>query len=97
MQFLLLGYDAKDADAPARRQAARPGHLEKVKELKANGNAIMGAALLDDDGNMIGSSMILEFPSRVEMDDWLENEPYIKGKVWDRIEITVCEVAPSFK
>ena len=36
-------------------------------------------------------------PSRTELDKWLENEPYIMGKVWDNITIINAKLGDSFK
>ena len=46
MTFLVLGYDGTDLDAPMRRAAARPAHLETVKRLKAAGHFLDGGAIL---------------------------------------------------
>lgn len=86
-QWLLTAYDGTDADAPARRMAARPNHLETYAALKKNGNSIAGGAILDDEGNMIGSAMLLEFPSREEFDEWYNNDPYVTGGVWKTVTI----------
>jgi uncharacterized protein YciI len=96
MQFLVLAYDAKDKDAPARRMAARDAHLEGMARYKANGNMKMGAALLDDAGNMIGSTIIADFSSRAEFEAWLAQDPYTTGKVWVDVTVTPCKIAPSF-
>lgn len=87
MEFLLIAYDGTDPDAPNRRQAARAAHLENAKRLKAQGKLHLGGAILDDAGNMIGSCMVFEFDTRKEFDACLENDPYIKGKVWKTIEV----------
>lgn len=65
-------------------------------KMKANGNYLMGVALLDESNQMIGSVMILDYPSRKELDDWLEIEPYVVNKVWKKIEIKPCKVGPTF-
>lgn len=94
--FLLLAYDATDADALKRRMSAREAHLALVIENKAKGHARFGAALLDDAGTMIGSMMVLDYPSRAALDAWLAIEPYITQKVWDNITVQECKIAPSF-
>ena len=96
MQFLVLAYDAKDEGAPARRMAARDAHLAVIAGYKASGNMRMGTAILDDAGKMIGSCIIAEFPSRVELNAWLSDEPYIVQKVWDEVQVQDCKIAPSF-
>lgn len=92
MQFLVLGYDGKDKEAPARRQAVRTQHIALGSELMEKGNMWFGAALRDDDGNMIGSALFMNFENREKLQEWLDREPYVIGKVWEKIEIKVCSV-----
>ena len=96
MQFLLTAYDATDADAMSRRRANRAAHLETIEYYRQSGNMHMGVAILDDAGQMIGSCIICEFPNRAGLDSWLATEPYVVGKVWDKITITECKIGPSF-
>jgi uncharacterized protein YciI len=96
MQFLVIAYDGTDDGAPERRKRAREAHLKLGDELKASGNLLMAAAILDDQGNMIGSTLITEFKSRAELDAWLRREPYVTGEVWKNIDIRPCRVGPSF-
>jgi uncharacterized protein YciI len=92
MQFLVLGYDGKDKDAPARRQAVRQRHISLGNELMQKGNMWFGAALRDEEENMIGSALFMNFKSRKELDEWLKIEPYVTGKVWETIDIKLCSV-----
>ena len=86
-QFVIIAYDGTDADALQRRLAVREKHLETVRKLKADGRFIEGGAILDEQGKMIGSVVFVTFPSRAELDTWLNNDPYVTGKVWQKIEI----------
>lgn len=92
MQFLVLGYDGKDPDAPARRQAVRAKHIELGNKLMSEGNMWFGAALRDDEGNMIGSALFMNFKDRDELQKWLDVEPYVAGKVWEKVDIKLCSV-----
>ncbi len=87
MQFLVTAYDGTDEEAPTRRAAARPAHIEGAQVLKNNGHILIGGAILDDDGNMIGSSLVVEFDDRDALDDWLNNDPYVTEGVWQDITI----------
>jgi uncharacterized protein YciI len=87
MQFILLAYDGTDPGAPDRRLKVRPGHLDKIKELKISGEFIFGGAILNDEGKMIGSMIVYECPDRATLDEKLKNEPYITEGVWKKIEI----------
>mgnify|MGYP001563481646 CR=1 FL=1 len=93
MQFLLVAFDRTDPEALERRMKARPGHLENVAVLKKRGEFLLGGAILDDNGKMIGSLMVYEFPDRALLDKCLENEPYIKQGVWGKIDIRPFRLA----
>jgi uncharacterized protein len=96
MQFMLLGYDGKDDGALGRRLAVRERHLAQGERLVVQGKMLFATAILDDDDKMIGSMLILEFPSRAELNEWLEIEPYVTGDVWRETEILPVKVSPSF-
>ena|SRR5688572_10559528 len=96
MQFCVIAYDGDDAEALERRMVAREAHIALSNEAIARGEQLAGAALLDETGNMRGSVMIVDFPSRQELDAWLATEPYMTGKVWQKIEVLPCRLGPSF-
>ena len=91
---MVLAYDGRDEGALERRLAAREEHLNLAREMAANGTWLMGTAILDDEGRMIGSMIICDYPSRADLDAWLENEPYVLGEVWQKIKIERAQVAP---
>ena len=95
MQFLVLGYDGKDDDALDRRLAVRKQHLAVGDRLAADGTLLFAAAILDVNATMIGSMLVLDFPSRAELDAWLNVEPYVTGDVWRQIEISPVRVGRS--
>lgn len=92
-QFLLIAHDGRDEHALERRMAARPAHFERAAQLKSAGNFILGGALLDEAGNMKGSMMVVQFPDRAAVDEWLRTEPYMLGKVWEEVEVQAFKVA----
>ena len=95
MQFIVLGYDGTDDKALERRLAAREAHLTLAKEMFGDGRWLYAAAILDDAGKMIGSMIVCDFPSRSDLEEqWLKSEPYVIGKVWQRIEVSRAQVAP---
>jgi uncharacterized protein len=96
MQFLILGYDGTDEHALDRRLAARTAHTALGDKMRDAGKMLYGAAILDDEGKMIGSVLICDFKDRSELDKWLNEEPYVTGKVWEQIEVRPCRVGPSF-
>lgn len=95
MQFIVTGYDGKDKEALSRRMAARQAHLAMAGDMHGMGKWLYAAAILNEEGNMAGSLIICEFDSREALEkEWLEKEPYVLGKVWEKIEIVRGQVAP---
>jgi uncharacterized protein len=93
MQFLLIAYDGTDPGALGRRMKVRPEHLEKIAVLKKKGEFLLGGAILDDKGQMIGSMIVYEFPDRASLDRRLKEEPYVTNGVWQKIEIMPYRLA----
>jgi uncharacterized protein YciI len=87
MQFILIAYDGEDPEALDRRLRVRPDHLNKIEILKESGEYIFGGAILDENGKMIGSTILYEFPDRKTMDERLKNEPYMTAGVWKKVTI----------
>lgn len=92
MQFLIIGKDGTDEKAKERRSANRAAHIKLGDELVASGNMWYGASLRDDNNEMIGSMLVMDFPSEKELHGWLEEEPYVTEKVWQTVEILKCNV-----
>jgi uncharacterized protein YciI len=93
MQFLVIARDGADAAALDRRLAARALHFERLPAMLAAGEMLMGGAMLDDDGRMIGSTVLVDFPDRAALDRWLAEEPYVTGDVWRDLEILPFRLA----
>ena len=53
----------------------------------------MGGAILDAAGAMVGSVILADFPSREELDAWLDHDPYVTGAVWQQVEVAPFRVA----
>ena len=66
MQFLIRAYDGEGK--LDKRMEVRPRHLEGMKKLSAH--IISAGGLLDDEGKMKGSALIMDFESRNELDDY---------------------------
>jgi uncharacterized protein YciI len=92
-QYIIYGWDGTDADALERRMKARPAHLENSRKWKAAGNFLMGGAVLDEEGKMIGSTMVMQFENRNDLDEWLNGDPYVTEKVWQKIDVRPFRVA----
>jgi uncharacterized protein YciI len=92
-QYVIIAYDGLDAEASERRKKIRPFHLEGAKLLKDKNQFITGGAILNDDGQMTGSVMIVQFETEEDFQEWYKNEPYITEGVWQNIEVKPFRVA----
>ena len=83
MQFIIKAYDG--AGMLGKRIEVRPRHLEGMARL--GGHVICAGGLLDEDGKMKGSALIMDFADRSELDAYLAGEPYVQEHVWEKIEV----------
>jgi uncharacterized protein YciI len=97
MQFLVIARDGTDAEAPARRQAVREQHLVGARRYTEEGVVVVGGAILDDEGRMVGSTVIYEVPDRATLDAIIAADPYVTGGVWRDIEIRPFRLAVRSK
>ena len=88
MQFLIKAYDG--AGMLEKRMEVRPRHLEGMNKLSEH--IICAGGLLDDEGKMKGSALIMEFEDRAALDAYLSSEPYITEHVWEKVEVEVMNV-----
>ena len=83
MQFVITAYDG--AGMLEKWMEVRPLHLEGMERLKEH--LIAAGGLLDDEGKLKGSVLIMEFLDREEVDEYLANEIYVKEHVWEKITV----------
>ena len=83
MQFLVKAYDG--AGKLEKRLEVRARHLEGMKAL--GDKVIAAGGLLDEEGKMKGSALMLEFPDRAALDEYLKTETYVVEGVWETIEV----------
>lgn len=93
MQFLLIAYDGTDSGALERRLKVREGHLSRIGILKKAGEFLFGGAILNENGTMIGSMIVYEYPDRESLDMQLKGEPYLTEGVWVKTEIKPFRLA----
>lgn len=95
MQFIVIGRDGTDDQALERRMAAREEHLATAGAMHESGNWLYAAAILNEAGTMAGSMIVCDFEDEAAMrEQWLDNEAYVKGNVWETIEVKRASVAP---
>ena len=78
MQFIVKAYDGDGM--LDKRMAVRPRHLEGMKKLGRQ--IICAGGLLDEEGKMKGSVMVIDFATRELLEEYLKSEPYIQANVW---------------
>ena len=88
MQFLIKAYDGDGM--LEKRMEVRPRHLEGMKALGRQ--IICAGGLLDDEGRMKGSALVMEFENRAALDEYLKNEPYVAEGVWQKVEVETMNV-----
>ena len=83
MQFIIKAYDGEGM--LEKRMEVRPRHLEGMARLGRH--VVCAGGLLDGDGKMKGSVLILDLDSRGDLDAYLKEEPYIMEHVWEKVEV----------
>ena len=63
MRYAVIARDGTDPEARARRLAVRPAHLERVAPFVERGRVLIGGAILDGAGDMVGSVLLTDFAS----------------------------------
>lgn len=92
-QFLILADDFTDDDALNRRLTVREQHLARMAVEKAKGNFEVGGAKLNSEGKMFGSMLVISADNEAGAREWINEDPYVKGRVWDKIDIIPFRVA----
>ena len=88
MQFLIKAYDGEGM--LDKRMEVRPRHLEGMKALGKQ--IICAGGLLDDEGRMKGSALVMDFPDRAALDEYLAKEFYVVEGVWQKIDVEAMNV-----
>ena len=83
MQFVITAYDGEGM--LAKRMEVRPLHLEGMERMKEH--LVCAGGLLDDEGKLKGSVLVMEFQNREEVDEYLAGEIYVTEHVWERITV----------
>ena len=88
MQFIITAHDGDGM--LERRMQVRPRHLENLGKIK--GKILCAGGLLDEDGKMKGSVLVMEFENRALLDEYLGSEPYLLEHVWEKVEVETMNV-----
>ena len=87
MTFLVIARDRTDADVPALRQRVRAEHLKNLEPYVAEGQVVLGGAILDSAGNPTGSALVAEFGTQEALTTFLNADIYTREGVWESFEI----------
>lgn len=89
MQYLIIAYD--NENALEKRLEVRDAHVQGAQKLMAEGKIISAGALIEED-MMVGSTLFVDFETDEELNEWLENEPYVTNDVWNMDEFQIVSV-----
>lgn len=74
-----------------KRLAVRPQHLARLEKLANEGRVIVAGAMPKDRDDLsagfYGSTLILDFDSRADLDQWLADEPFLKEGIYAHIDV----------
>ena len=88
MQFIITAHDGDGM--LERRMRVRPRHLENLGKIK--GGILCAGGLLDENGRMKGSVLVMEFENRALLEEYLRSEPYLLEHVWEKVEVEPMNV-----
>ena len=83
MQFVITAYDG--AGLLGRRMEVRPRHMEGMARMAEH--VLCAGGMLDEEGKMKGSVLVMEFKDREELDAYLAQEPYVTEHVWEKVTV----------
>ncbi len=87
MRFSVIAWDRPGPEGVALRDNLRPAHTESITARFHASEVILGAGFYDDSGVVRGSLVVLELPSRADVDAYLASEPFNTGGLWESIEV----------
>jgi uncharacterized protein YciI len=91
MWYAIIGTD--ETDSLARRQTARPAHLERLKRLRAEGRLLLAGPFpaidAEDPGaaGYTGSLIIAEFADLAAAQSWADADPYVAARVYREVSV----------
>ncbi len=91
MLYAIIASDV--ADSLEKRLAARPAHIERLQQLKAEGRVVLAGPHPAIDSNdpgaagFTGSLIVAEFDSLAAAQAWADADPYIAAGVYDKVVV----------
>ncbi len=95
MAFLVLAFDFRPPEGPERRKTVREDHLKQGERLYQEGKWLYAAGILNEAGEIVGSMIICDYPTEEALrHEWLNQEPYLLNRVWEKVQIFPLRLAP---
>ncbi|MCE5991129.1 YciI family protein [Pseudomonas sp. KCA11] len=91
MLYAIIASDV--ANSLEKRLAARPAHIERLQQLKAEGRVVLAGPHPAIDSNdpgeagFSGSLIVAEFESLAVAQAWADADPYIAAGVYDKVVV----------
>jgi uncharacterized protein YciI len=91
MWYAIIGID--ETDSLARRQSARPAHLERLQQLQSEGRLLLAGPFpaidAEDPGpaGFTGSLIIAEFSDLAAARGWADADPYVAAGVYREVSV----------
>lgn len=91
MLYAIISQDVTDSFAA--RKEARPAHLQRLKDLQAEGRLVIAGpnpaidSSTPGDAGFTGSTVIAEFPSLSDAKAWADADPYIAAGVYASVSV----------
>ncbi|WP_285428699.1 YciI family protein [Pseudomonas sp. lyk4-R2A-8] len=91
MLYAIIATDV--ARSLEKRMSVRPAHVERLKQLQAEGRMVLAgphpAIESNDPGEagFTGSLIVAEFPTLAEARAWADADPYVAAGVYDSVVI----------
>ncbi|KXG82445.1 MULTISPECIES: YciI family protein [Pseudomonas] len=91
MLYAIIASDVENS--LEKRLAARPAHIERLQQLKAEGRVVLAGPHPAIDSNdpgaagFSGSLIVAEFDSLASAQAWADADPYIAAGVYDKVVV----------
>ncbi|CAK16613.1 YciI family protein [Pseudomonas entomophila] len=91
MLYAIIASDVENS--LEKRLAARPAHIERLQQLKAEGRVVLAGPHPAIDSNdpgaagFSGSLIVAEFDSLAAAQAWADQDPYIAAGVYDKVVV----------
>ncbi|AVH37565.1 hypothetical protein AL532_15060 [Pseudomonas monteilii] len=91
MLYAIIASDV--ANSLEKRLAARPAHIERLQQLKAEGRVVLAGPHPAIDSNdpgeagFSGSLIVAEFENLAAAQAWADADPYITAGVYDKVVV----------